>query len=186
MMSGLVLVSQVGLLALVVLLGLRMLALARSQPLTTNPFTKGHSAFQKPLRPARQMTAEDRTALYTQLHILAGLQERECRVNGIELKDAPEPVRSYAAAWLYGAACALCDQHSRHSEALEGMVSQIASRKTGIRQSHAVQAMATLTSSSALLACFRGGLEGAGFWQKHHHVSPRHSLYEAITTNAFI
>jgi len=63
----------------------------------------------------------DRTELFTHLHILAGLQERDCRMSGLELNKAPEAVRAYAAAWLYGAGCALCSQSARHSDALAGL-----------------------------------------------------------------
>gem|GEM_PF-3909494 len=34
-----------------------------------------------------------------------------------------------AAAWLYGAGCALCNQSERHSDALAGLVAQIANKK---------------------------------------------------------
>ena len=127
-----------------------------------------------------------RTELFTQLHILAGLQERDCRVKGLVLSESPETVRTYAAAWLYGASCALSPKPVRHSEALAGMVAGIVSRKTGIRQPEALQAISTLTGSSVLMACYRAGLEGAEFWQANHFVPASSSLYEAVTSNAFI
>ncbi|WP_257900129.1 hypothetical protein [Marinobacter sp. F4206] len=165
----------------------RMVTLVRAAPVTEN-VTRDEVA-PVPVRrtpAARQVAGADRTELLTQLHILAGLQERDCRVKGLELGDAPEAVRDYAAVWLYGAACALCDTPARHSESLAGLAAHIASRKIGIRQPQALQAISTLTQSSILLACYRGGLEGAEFWRQHHYVTPGDSLYEAITANAFI
>lgn len=141
-------------------------------------------------KPALGTTSEpapmDRTELFTHLHILAGLQERDCRISGLELSQSPETVRAYVAAWLYGAACALCGPSQQHSDALAGLVAQITSRKTGIRQAEAVQTIATLTSCETLLACFRAGLEGAEHWHRYRYVQPESSLYAAITANALI
>ncbi|WP_286222799.1 hypothetical protein [Marinobacter apostichopi] len=189
MTDGLILVTQVGLVALVLLMAFRMVALVRSAPMDglqssrmempglADPSTSG-------LMPPA--SAPDRTELFTQLHILAGLQERDCRIRGLDLAESSFAVRAYAAAWLYGAACTLCDRTLRHSDSLAGIVAHIASRKTGLKQSQALQAIATLTNSSAGLACFREGLDGAKFWQESHYVASQHSLYEAVTANAFI
>lgn len=200
--NALVLFIQVGLIALLVLLALRMITLVRSEPLAaghqtvwsgTHPVEPDHSELplntsEWPVAVRRSVVeaAPDRAELITRLHILAGLQERDCRVNGLELSTAPEAVKAYAAAWLYGAGCALSDKSTRHSPALLGMVAQIVSRKTGIRQPEAVQAIDTLTASTVHLACFRAGLEGAEFWRFNHYVPPTSSLYEAVTANAFI
>lgn len=202
MVNGLVLLIQVGLLALLVLLTSRIIMLVRSEPLATGyqetlpgsfPVDTHHSKLsigtsEWPVAERKPVvdTAPNRAELITQLHILAGLQDRDCRLNGLELQTAPEAVKTYVAAWLYGAGCALSDSSARHSATLIGIVAQIASRKTGIRQPEAVQAIATLTASTVYLACFRAGLEGAEFWRYNHYVPPTSSLYEAITANAFI
>ncbi|OHY82781.1 hypothetical protein [Marinobacter sp. AC-23] len=189
MIDGLVALTQAGLLILLATLVWRMLMLARSEPLVARP---GHQPAplahkEKPvLRQHKRRASADRTELFTHLHILAGLQERDCRISGLQLGEAPETVRAYAAAWLYGAGCALCNQSERHSDALAGLVAQIANKKTGIRQAEAVQAIATLTSCGVLLACFRAGLDGAEYWQSHQYVQPENSLYAAITANALI
>jgi len=189
MTDGLILVTQIGLVALVLLMALRMVTLVRSAPAAglqssrteMSEFSRWTATGMMP--PA---SAPDRTELFTQLHILAGLQERDCRIRGLDLADSPAAVRAYAAAWLYGAACALCDHSVRHSDSLAGIVAHIASRKTGLSQTQALQAIATLTNSSAGLACFREGLQGAKFWSHHHYVASQHSLYEAVTTHSFI
>jgi hypothetical protein len=200
--NGLILFIQVGLLALLVLLAVRMITLVRSDPLAASHqkvWSGSHSvethhlelplstpewpvAARKPVADA----APDRAELITRLHILAGLQERDCRVNGLELSTAPDAIKAYAAAWLFGAGCALSDKSTRHSPALVAIVAQIVGRKTGIRQPEAVQAINTLTASTVHLACFRAGVEGAEFWRYKHYVPPTSSLYEAITANAFI
>lgn len=200
MINGLVLLIQVGLLALLVLLAFRMVALVRSEPMAAGhqefwsepSQTIGHDissgtsewpvAVRKPVAEAPSGRAE----MITRLHILIGLQKRDCRVNGLELTAAPEAVKAYTAAWLYGAGCALSDQTLRHSETLAVIVAQITSRKTGGRQPEALQTISTLTDNKVHLACFRAGLEGAEFWQYNHYVPPTSSLYEAITDNAFI
>jgi len=198
--NGLILFIQVGLLALLVLLALRMIALVRSEPITAghqelwsaSSRTAGHdlpsgtSEWPVAVRKPVIETPSDRAEIITRLHILAGLQERDCRVNGLDLTTAPEAVKAYAAAWLYGAGCALSDKNTRHSKPLAGIVAQITNRRTGLRQSEALQTISTLTTSTVHLACFRAGLEGAGFWQYNHYVPPVSSLYEAITANAFI
>lgn len=190
MIDALVALTQAGLLVLIVTLAWRMLMLARTEPLMAA--SAGHPPTQlarkeKPvLRNSKRPASKDRTELFTHLHILAGLQERDCRISGLHLSEAPETVRAYAVAWLYGAGCALCSQSERHSDALAALVAQIAHRKTGIRQTEAIQAIATLTSCGVLLACFRAGLEGAEYWQSHQYVQPENSLYSAITANALI
>ncbi|MDF0750208.1 hypothetical protein NLU14_08185 [Marinobacter sp. 71-i] len=133
-----------------------------------------------------QQGRSDKCGLITQLHILISLQVRDCREQGLEIETAPQAVREYAVAWLYGAACALCDKPQRHSGALINLVSQLASRKTGIRQPEAVQALSTLTGNATLLACFRNGVSGAEHWSGHRYVPQENSLYVAVTSNAFI
>ncbi|WP_417567076.1 hypothetical protein [Marinobacter sp.] len=189
MVDGLIVLTQAGLLALLLLLAFRMSALVRAEPFNYTspsgisvPCIVARSGFEKSSR----RPVSDRAQLITQLHILAGLQERDCRVNGLELSAAPETVRDYAVAWLYGAGCALSAPSIRHSEALAGVVAQIVSRRTGTRQAQALQVMCTLTGSTILLACFRSGLDGSEFWRDNHYVPPASSLYEAITANAFI
>lgn len=199
MISGLILVTLIGLAALVLLMGYRMITLTHTEPLSFGATSASDlsSPVHKPVKetpstvlrmPAagRSITSNDRTELLTYLHILAGLQERDCRVNGQELLSAPEAVQNYATAWLYGAACALCEPSVRHTESLEGMVAHIASRKIGNRQPQALQTIGTLTTSAVYLACFRNGLEGAEFWKEHQYVPAHYSLYGAITNNAFI
>ncbi len=201
MANGLILLVQLGLLALLVLLAVKMISLMRAEPLAAghqedwagkHPGThqsepaSRHSEWPVAVRQPVVDAAPDRAELITQLLILAGLQERDCRVNGVDLSTAPNAVKTYAAVWLYGAGCALSDKTNRHSSALAATVAQIASRKTGIRQSEIVEAIDTLTASTVYLACFRAGLEGAEFWRFNHYVPPTSSLYEAITANAFI
>lgn len=189
MVNGLILLVQVGLLALLLLLAFRMLTLVRAEPVNYSSPVDFHESpgFDRPTaQETTSRSVSDRAQLITQLVILAGLQERDCREKGLELAAAPESVRGYAAAWLYGAGCALSDKSARHSDPLAGLVAQIASRKTGIRQPEALQTISTLTESSVLLACFRAGMEGAEFWQERHFVPAASSLYEAITANAFI
>ena len=201
MANGLILLVQLGLLALLVLLAVKMISLMRAEPLAAghqedwagkHPGThqsepaSRHSEWPVAVRQPVVDAATDRAELITQLLILAGLQERDCRVNGVDLSTAPNAVKTYAAVWLYGAGCALSDKTNRHSSALAATVAQIASRKTGIRQSEIVEAIDTLTASTVYLACFRAGLEGAEFWRFNHYVPPTSSLYEAITANAFI
>nr|WP_297402279.1 hypothetical protein [uncultured Marinobacter sp.] len=190
MVNGLVYVTQIGLLALLLILTLRIASLARqaSPGADTSPAlaTGVTSPPARRSRTAAPIAPHDRTHRYTQLHILAALQERDCRVTGLDLTTAPEAVRRYAVAWLFGAGCALSDRPARHTDELAGVVAHIASLKIGVRQSDAIQAIATLTSSSVMLACFRAGLEGAEFWRERHFVPPAHSVYGVITANAFI
>lgn len=198
MVNGLVTLTQLGLLLLLGLLGLRMHKLVRNEPMQPAIAAVPNAGFAREQGPqVKTITRKesklqqgesrlDRTELFSHLHILAGLQERDCRAKGLVLADAPEAVRTYAAAWLYGASCALSNKPVRHSEALAGMVAGIVSRKTGVRQPEALQAISTLTSSSILLACYRAGLEGAEFWQVNHYVPASCGLYEVVTSNAFI
>ena len=158
MVNGLILFIQVGLLALLLLLAVRVISLVRSEPIAVGrqeiwPATRDTVATDLPSnnsewpvasrRPVPE-AAPDRAELITRLHILAGLQERDCRVKGLVLATAPDAVKAYATAWLYGAGCALSDKGSRHSEALAGIVAQTSNRKTGIRQPEAMQAILSL------------------------------------------
>lgn len=128
----------------------------------------------------------DRTELITQLHIMACLQERDCRERGLDLASAPEGVKIYGIAWLYGAACQLGGRTFRHTEALTQLVAELGGRRLHLDSLKAEQAIATLTGCSTKLACFRNGLEGAGHWLTRRHVPAGNGLYEVITGNAFI
>ena len=127
MVNGLILFIQVGLLALLLLLAVRVISLVRSEPIAVGrqeiwPATRDTVATDLPSnnsewpvasrRPVPE-AAPDRAELITRLHILAGLQERDCRVKGLVLATAPDAVKAYATAWLYGAGCALSDKGSR-------------------------------------------------------------------------
>lgn len=169
MIDGLVFVFELGLGALVLVLAYRVAELARSEPVSFTP-----------------MATIDRTELYTQLHILIGLQQRDCREQGLDWLSTPPEVSQYAVAWLCGAACALCETSVRHTAGLNGLVAHIASRKTRIRQPEAVQTLSTLTHNNTWLACFRHGLDAAEHWRTYRFVPPHSSLYGAITNNAFI
>ncbi|QBM17000.1 hypothetical protein MARI_11040 [Marinobacter sp. JH2] len=194
MIYGVVAVTQIGLLLLVGLLSVRIYFLSNqelAEPQGVSSSSKMDCTLtpKKHLRPQAKGTprlALDRTELCSKLHILAGLQERDCKLKGLNLIEAPQAVRTYATAWLYGASCSLSPKVVRHSEELAGIVAGIASRKTGIRQSEAIQTLSTLTSSDILLVCYRAGLEGAEFWEENHHVPASSSLYDAVTSNAFI
>jgi len=148
MVNGLVVITQVGLVILMALLGLRMFSLIRQESTVQGGviangggidgarFTQS-PAPEHPARPKSESTSvvsSDKTELFTKLHILAALQERDCRVKGLALTEAPEVVHAYTAAWLYGAACALSPRANRHNDALAGLVARIVHRKTGIRQ----------------------------------------------------
>lgn len=194
MIYGVVAVTQIGLLLLVGLLGVRMYFLSRRE-LAEPQGVASSSKLDCPLTPTKRLRPQpdnthalalDRAELSSKLHILAGLQDRDCQLKGLNLTEAPQAVRTYATAWLYGAGCSLCPKVVRHSEGLAGIVAGIASRKIGIRQSEAIQTISTLTSSNILLACYRAGLEGAEFWEDNHHVPAASSLYDAVTSNAFI
>lgn len=202
MVNGLVTATELGLIGLVGILALRMYSLTRGEEAfhpalvaveagtTAGPIAAGGVPGQPARRGSRNGSTEikprHRAELRTQLHILAGLQERDCRENGLVLAEAPDGVKIYSAAWLYGAGCALSTKPVRHSEALAGIVTRIIQQKTGLRQPAAVQAISTLTSSNALLACYRAGLDGAEHWQSHHYVPAHCSLFGAATSNAFI
>lgn len=198
MTNGLILMTEVGLLALLLLLAFRMLSLVRNDPFVpvtaaTYPQPTPRTEAPGHATPGRLSAGNgsassrlDKCGLITQLHILLSIQERDCREKGLELDSAPTAVKEYVTAWLYGAACALCDKPQRHSAALVTLVSQLASRKTGLRQPMAVQALSTLTGSATLLACFRFGVDGAEYWSEHRYVPRANSLYDAVTSNAFI
>ncbi len=191
MIDGLVLLTELSLGALVIVLALRVATLVRREPLALSPLYDIPTAAPAtmpyvPPRPAATRTTMDRTELFTQLHILIGLQERDCREQGLDWQTAPPEVGEFAVAWLNGAACALCEKSLRHTDTLHGLVAQIASRKTPIRQPEAVQTLATLTHNNACLACFRHGMDAAEHWRIHRFVPPSSSVYDAITHNAFI
>ncbi|QSP93860.1 hypothetical protein LPB19_11705 [Marinobacter salinisoli] len=189
MTSGLIVVTEITLVALLLLMAFRVLALVRSAP--AMDAAASHDVASLSLnRPQpfhnQHLLASDRAELTSRLHILAALQNRDSKTNGVCIHDAPPVVRAYAAAWLYGAAVALCEPRARCSEQLTELVAHIAKLKLGIEEEETCEVIATLTESSATLACYREGLEGAKFWQQHQHVSPEHSLHGAVTSNAFV
>lgn len=195
MSDWLIVITQASLIGLLMLLAFRMLMLTRSESATAPVPRVTASPFSRPSVPYQRQARETSTSrpsqlrqaeLITQLHIVAGLQERDCRERGLHLPEAAEPVRRYAAAWLYGAANALCEPGERHSEALKQLVVQIAQRKAGASERGALAAIHSLTEDVVHLACYRCGLEGAEHWGRHHFVPTPSSLFDAVTSNAFI
>lgn len=204
MIGSLIIFIELGFFSLLLLLVFRMLILTRSEPLvpamTTSEPNGSHRkntnqagvCYREPQqdppvsKPLSASRYPDKSELISQLHILASLQDRDCKQQGLEIESAHPGVREYAVCWLYGAACALSLPGSRNSEVLAVIVSQFASRKVGIRQPEALAVISTLTRHSAFLSCFRSGIEGAEFWKIHHFVTMEKSLFEAVTSNAFV
>lgn len=192
--TSVVALTQLVLLGLLVLLALRVMTLSRQSTFAcASPGTS--TVCESPANTFRENSGQaaanashsrDHTGLFTQLHILAGLQEKDCKVKGLTLAEAPRAVKDYATAWLYGAGCALCEHRDRHTNPLADIVAGIVSRKTMLTQHNALATIDELTRCPMLLACYRAGLEGAGFWQEKQYVPESNSLYEAITVNAFI
>lgn len=200
MMSGFILLLEIGLFALLLFLAFRMLILARSErlapALNSDSFTstpQSRQNFQHKISGGRSKDTSmnsahhpDKCELISKLLILASLQERDCREQGLDLEASHIAVREYAVAWLYGAAAALSTPVGRNPEMLAHLVSHIASRKLGIRQPDALGVVWNLTGTSGLLVCYRGGIEGAEHWEKHHFVPREISLYEAVTSSTFV
>lgn len=202
MFEHLIVVTEIGLAACLGVLAFRMTSLARTEtvslqsaPATVAPEiyaglvrTNGttHDSGYRRQATTRSHSGVDRAELITQLHILLGLQDRVCRDNGIDLHEAPDAIKTYAAAWLYGATAALTGPQERQTEAVARIACQLISKKTGLKTATAQQALATLTRCSVMLACYRSGLESAEFWLEHHYVPAEHALNTAITSNAFV
>ncbi|MBZ2168042.1 hypothetical protein [Marinobacter sp. F4216] len=188
MTGSVIVVTEIALVALLLLMTFRMLALVRSAPVAESALTNEifHNApYSLPLS-KQPLMAADRADLTSKLHVLAALQNRDSRIKALSIKDAPAMVRGFAASWLYGAAISLCEPRVRYSDELIDLVAHIGELKFGIEEQETYKAVATLTESGTALACYRGGLEGAKFWQRHHYVSPEFSLYGVLTNNAFI
>lgn len=179
--------TQAGLFALLLLLGVQMFRLSREGALVEGAGDEqiGHPG-RNENQTGKTSNSRYRTELFTQLHILAALQERECRNRGLDRPEMATIVGSCATAWLYGAGCALCDESDRHSKTLAGLVAHIVSRKTGIDRAEALSAIEELTASSVHLACFRGGLDGARHWREHNHVPGQSGLCDLIAGHTFI
>ncbi|WP_372987702.1 hypothetical protein [Marinobacter sp.] len=179
--------TQAGLFALLLLLGVQMFRLSREGVLVhATGDEQTHAPGRNENQAAKASNSRYRTELFTQLHILAALQERECRSKGLDRPEMTTIVGSCAAAWLYGAGCALCDESDRHSKTLAGLVAHIVSRKTGIDRVEALSVIDELTASGVHLACFRGGLDGARHWREHNHVPGQSGLCELIAGHTFI
>ena len=208
-MSGLIILLEIGLFALLLLLAFRMLTLTRSEPFASAVTTSSEPMAMRqqtpPMAPGRGSSGQaspnswsakvtsasnqnhpDKCELISKLHILASLQERDCREQDLDIETAHIAVREYAVAWLYGAASALSHPSTRDQHLIAYWVSQFASKKIGIKQPDALAAISTLTRNAAMLGCFRSGIEGAEFWAKHHYIPRDKSMFEAVTSNTFV
>ncbi len=204
MWEGVILLVEIGLAVLMVLLAFRMTSLARTGWPTALPAVfedacpPSHDSGQAPhttpatanfgvrLSEPQVVGAAGRTELITQLHILLSLQEKVCREEGLAYEALPDEVKNYAVAWAYGAASGLVGMSMRHSAEVVDVTARLVARKIGYKQSSVVQAIATLTQCSSMLACYRNGLESADYWLQHHHVPAETALNRSITSNAFI
>lgn len=197
MFDGVILITELFLVALLGLLGYRMVSLARQQVQPSEGLA-GAVAIPQPPRAERQLftpraghrpvvrSPARGSELVGRLCIIFSLQERDCREHGLDLASAPLKVRLYSLCWLYGAASELCVPALRNSNELKTMVAQIARKKLGIGEVSAHQALATMTESDVMLACFRHGLEGAEHWGRCRFVRSDNGIYTAITSNAFL
>jgi hypothetical protein len=197
MFDGVILITEIFLAALLGLLGFRMVSLARGQAEVAETGAGSVAIPDAPkaerqlftprarVRPAAKAPAKG-SELVGRLCIIFSLQERDCREQGLDLGHAPDKVRFYALAWLFGAASELCVPAMRNSNELKAMVAQIAGKKLRIGEMSALQALETLTTSDVMLACFRHGLEGAEHWSRCRYVKGDNGIYTAITSNAFL
>lgn len=195
MLEGAVVTAKFGVAGLLVLLGYRMTTQASllATYATPAPHLDESDAPVAPRRNGRSSVSYragsangSGSELITPLCILYSLQERDCREQGLDLSLAPANVRRYVLAWLYGAACELVQPAVRHTPELKNVVAQLASRKLGLGGMAGEQALETLTDCSVMLACFRHGIEGAAHWSRCRYVPGANSVYNALTTNAFL
>lgn len=204
MTSSFIVLIELGLLSLLLLLVFRIFSLNRREPLVSSP--SGHDSdiyipvvtaddqpqFRKPAqggsKPIKKSSSHhhDKSELVSQLHILACLQDRDCKEQGLDLVSAHNTVREYAVCWLYGAACALGSAGGQQSDAIAVLVSRFAGRKFGIRQPDALAVISTLTRQPTALLCFRMGVEGAEFWKQKRYITRNTSLFEAVTSNTLV
>lgn len=183
----LVVFTQAGLVALLLLLGIQMFRVSREGAVVNGPGAEPPPQRKsRPIYTDKASNSRYRTELFSQLHILAALQERECRSKGFDRPEMATVLGSCATAWLYGAGCALCDEDDRHSDTLAGLVVHIISRKTGISRSEAISVIEDLTVNTVYLACFRAGLEGAKHWREHQYVPSQSGLCQLVADHTFI
>lgn len=156
-----------------------------TEPTSFEAVTASRDAFQRVAsrQPPRVVSSSD---LLAQLHIFASVQLMDVRRHDLELNAASPALKSMAAAYLYGAACALAPFGSDAKEKAYCAAVKVARRSLDINDLEAQQVLSTLTQSSSALYCFRNGLEGAEFWGERRYVPDQHSLYAALTENALI
>ncbi|MGP4844186.1 hypothetical protein ACTXGQ_08640 [Marinobacter sp. 1Y8] len=156
-----------------------------AEPLAFEAVTASRNAFQR-VTSQQSHRIESTSDLTAQLHIFASVQLLDVRRRDLELNTATPALKSLAAAYLYGAACALAPFGSDAKEKAYSTAVKVARRSLNINDLEAQQVLSTLTQSSSALYCFRNGLEGAEFWGERHYVPDQYSLYAALTANALI
>lgn len=207
-MTGLVVGAvEVTLAVLLLVLALRMMTLAKglnavaahgisepftpdvtpdsAEPLAFEAVSASRNAFHRVTSEQSQpvVSSSDLTA---QLHIFASIQLLDVRRRELELNTASPALKALAAAYLYGAACALAPFGGDAREKAYITAVKVARRSLHINDLETQQILSTLTQSSSALYCFRNGLEGAEFWGERRYVPDQHSLYAALTANALI
>ena len=199
MISSVVVGVELTLAGLLMLLAFRIISLSREQEdATLSPegylLAPTQSQRQSPMsfspdnfRPSSSGAGRtERQEIIANLHILASLQFRDSRMHGLEIATAPLPVRSYTAAWFYGAACALLSGRGYSHDVIIELTSPILARTLGVSELAVSQNLHTLTQCSSKLGCFRLGVEGANTWSRKQYVPEGCSLYNAITTQTFV
>ncbi|MCH8498660.1 MAG: hypothetical protein LAT63_09290 [Marinobacter sp.] len=198
MISSVVVAIEITLAGLLMLLAFRIINLAREQeaalspegtlvadvlpqrraPMNLSPASLAPSATGAGVSERQELTAN--------LHILASLQLRDSRMRGLDIIAAPLPVRGYTAAWFYGAACALLSGRGYSHDSVIELISPFLARTLGMGEMAVGQSLHTVTHCSSKLGCFRLGVDGANTWLRKHYVTEDHSLYSAVTTQAFV
>ena len=199
-MNNWILVSSSALLVtLVLLLALRILYLYRgsmaSPSLSAAPSSRQHYTTQRSENAPSKVDSHSaqgaqeysRVDWMSKAQIFAGIQLLDAKRKGLVLADDNKPgCRQLAAMYMIGAAKGIILNMQGNDRDARDVAAFLMTHNLHFDRLDIEEALNAVTRDESTLNSYRCGLEGAETWLARRFVPDSISLYEAVSSNAFI
>lgn len=189
-------ILDLALIVLVVFLAWRILQLYRSQPLRGPSLVPSggwsrapDSDGAQPLKAVAptEVAAYERVDWISKAQIFAGIQMLDAKRKGLALvQEHNEECRLLGAIYLIGAAKSITLDMGGSEANAKDVAAFLIVHNLHMDRLDIEHAQLSVTRDETTLAAFRCGLEGGSNWLKHHFVPDEVSLFEAVTSSAFV
>ena len=184
------------LIVLVIFLAWRILQLYRHQPLRGPSLVtpggwsrgpdRGRTQALQSVAP-KDLATYERVDWISKAQIFAGIQMLDAKRKGLPLvQEQNEECRLLAAIYLIGAAKSITLDMGGTEVNAKDVAAFLIVHNLHMDRLDIEHAQLSVTRDETTLAAFRCGLEGGSNWLKRHFVPDEVSLFEAVTSSAFV